>query len=45
VAITSVSVRSDGTRSAAGMPWVFTRLPSACVTRAYSPNRSACGRR
>ena len=36
VGSTSESVSSDGTRLASGMPSVFTRLPSAWVTRAYS---------
>ncbi len=37
VAITSVSASSDGTRASSGIPSVVTRLPSAWVTRAYSP--------
>ena len=36
VAITSDSASNDGTRSSSGTPSVFTRLPSAWVTRAYS---------
>ena len=36
VAITSESVSSDGIIAGSGMPSVFTRLPSAWVTRAYS---------
>ena len=37
VAITSDSVSSDGMSAASGIPSVLTRLPSACVTREYSP--------
>ena len=37
VAITSDSVSSDGIRASSGVPSVFTRLPSAWVTREYSP--------
>ena len=36
VAITSERASSDGISASSGMPSVATRLPSACVTRAYS---------